>query len=67
MDLEKHRRSNDVGRGNDIISLGMHTRSDYVRCGKPSFIFKSIHDRTTTDMACYHRTLTAHVIGRHWA
>ena len=67
MDRGQHVRLDDLGCGNTIISLGMHTRLDYVGCGMMSSPLKSIHYRMTSGVACYHRTLTAHIIERRRA
>ena len=57
MDLGQNRLLDDVGCGNAIISLGMHTLSDYVGCSMSSSPLKSIHDRR-------HRAW--HVVIAHW-
>ena len=66
MDCGQHGKLDDLGRGNAIISLGMHTRSDYVGCGMPSSPLKSIHYRTTSGVEYYPHTLTTHIIGGRW-
>ena len=47
-----------------IISLGRQTRSNNVRRGMPSPPLDSIHDRTTSGMACHHHLWVAHMIER---
>ena len=43
----------DIWHGSAIIALGMHTWSDDIRRGVSSLPLKSIHDGTTSVMACY--------------
>ena len=45
-----------------IIALGYNTWSDYVECGKPSWPLKSIHNWTTSGIACYHVPWTTRMI-----
>ena len=47
-----------------IIALGRQTRSNNVRRGMPSPPLDSIHDRTTSGMACHHHLWVAHMIER---
>ena len=50
-----------------IIALGRETRSNDIECGMPSTPWDSIHGRTTSGVACYHRHWAAQTVGRRRA
>ena len=51
----------------DIIALGQHTRSNYVRRGMPSSPLGRKNGRTTSGVACHHSPWTAHTVVRQRA
>ena len=50
-----------------IITLGHHTRLDYVTCGIPSSLLERTHDRMKPSLACPCSPWTTHTVGRRWA
>ena len=45
-----------------IIALGLHTRSDNVKRGMPTWALGSINGRTTLGVTCHHRPWAAHTV-----
>ena len=50
-----------------IIALGLHTRSDNVKRGMPTWALGSINGRTTLGVTCHHRPWAAHTVRFFWA
>ena len=67
MDFFQDTWSDNVGRGNAFIALGMYTWSDDVGHDMLSSPFKSTHNRTTTGMAYPHGSLVAQMVRWRWA
>ena len=51
----------------DITALGLHRRSNDVRCGMTSPSLESIHDQKTSGMAGHNSPWTANTVGRRRA
>ena len=49
---------------NDITAFGQHTRSNDVGRGMTSPLLDNTHGRMTSAVACHHRPLTTHTVGR---
>lgn len=62
--LRQNIQSNYIGYGMPTLLLGS-TWSNDVEHGRPLSPLDSTHHWTTSGVACHHRSLTSHAVGRH--